>query len=412
MTLTFVVVSGIIEPCLKWRFFMNCLRVVKEISEDRLLVYCTSCKSYFAMDRYEFNRNLNGGDIRSCKFCCRTNFGDYAPYYHQRYGTLRVLAKLWAEYSCYFVCKCDCGTYLIVESSYLTSGYAFSCGCIKRRRLVPEFKGKSEYVLTSEDMENMDKLVCSLPRTLKPKTKVYKLADGETKQEMTLKSLVAQYRFDDIDFESVVEPYPTKVDETEDNATSDEVQEEQSAGIDASNAVDMQSLDGEGAQVGIEEEPELPWDVLKKQTVKEVKPVVTEEESKCEKVVEEPKEISSDGTFDNVTFSISVTTNSVSKKKRIEIRGNFIDVDKVITEAGFVTSKECDISKVAVFMNYSESDLDKMLSLHYTGEGDYFVKLNENSIISDVCMLSGNCLVVFSSRQSDGYLRLIGGLLC
>ena len=391
---------------------MNCLRVVKEISEDRLLVYCTSCKSYFSMDRYEYNRNLNGGDIRSCKFCCRTNFGDYAPYYHQRYGTLRVLAKLWAEHSCYFVCKCDCGTYLKVESSYLTSGYAFSCGCIKRRRLVPEFKDKSEYALTSEDIENMDKLVCSLTRTLKPKKRVYKLADGETKQEMTLKSLVAQYLFDDIDLESAVKPYPAEGDKKEDNAISAEEQEEQSVGIGNSDSVEMQSIDGEDIQVGIEEEPELPWDVPNKQTVKEVKPVVTEEETKCEEVVEEPKEITTEGTSDSVTFSISVTTNSVYKKKRIEIRGNFKGVDKVITEAGFVISKECDISKVAVFMNYFESDLDKMLSLHYTGEGDYFVKLNENNIISDVCMLSGNCLVVFSSRQSDGYLRLIGGLLC
>ena len=391
---------------------MNCLKVVKEISEDRLLVYCTSCKSYFAMDRYEFNRNVNGGDIRSCKFCCRTNFGDYAPYYHQRYGTLRVLAKLWAEYSCYFVCKCDCGKYLIVESSHLTSGYAFSCGCIKRRPLVPEFKDKSEYILTSEDIKNMDKLVCSLPRTLKPKTKGYKLDKEETKQEMTLKSLVEQYHSDDINIEGLVEQHPTKGDATEDNVISDEAQEKQSEGIDTLDSVQTQSLDGEELQVGIEEETELPWGVPKKQTVEEVKQVVVEEKPKCEEVAEELNGITDEGTSNSTTFSLSVTTNSLYEKKRIEIRGNFAGVDKVITEAGFVISKECDISKVAVFMNYFESDLDKMLSLHYTGKGDYFVKLDENNIISDVCMVSDSCLVVFGSKQSDGYLRLIGGLLC
>lgn len=377
---------------------MNCLRVVKEISEDRLLVYCNSCKSYFAMDKYEYNRNLQGGDIRSCKFCCRTSFGDYVPYYHQRYGTLRILAKLWAEYSCYFVCKCDCGTYLTVESSYLTSGYAFSCGCFKRRRLIPEFTDKSAYVLTSEDVINMDRLVCSLPRTLKPKTKVYKLTDSEAKPEITLKSLVAQYSVEG--------------NEAEDDVVPAEVQEETNMGIDTFESVNIHDIKEEVVDMGIEEESELPWDEPKKRTTEEVKPVVVEESPKCEEVVEKTKETLVEGTIGNITFNFSVTTNSLYEVKRVEIRGTFTGVDKVIREAGFVTSKECDISKVAVFMNCFESDLDKMLSLHYTGKGDYFVRLDEHKRISDVCMFEDDCLTVFRSTQSDGYLRLIGGLLC
>ncbi len=376
---------------------MNCLRVVKEISEDRLLVYCNSCKSYFAMDKYEYNRNLQGGDIRSCKFCCRTSFGDYVPYYHQRYGTLRILAKLWADYSCYFVCKCDCGTYLIVESTYLTSGYAFSCGCFKRRRLIPEFTDKSKYVLTSEDVRNMDKLVCSLPK-MQPRTKLYKLTDGEPKHEMTLKSLVARYSVED--------------NEAENNAVSAEVQEEPNMGIDTSESVQIHGIEEEVVDMGIEEEPELPWDAPKKLTVEEVKQVMVEESHKCDEVVGESSEIQTEGTLGNITFNFSVTTNSLYEKKRVEIRGNFTDVDKVIREAGFVTSKECDISRVAVFMNCFESDLDKMLSLHYTGKGDYFVGLDEAKRISDICMFEDDCLTVFRSVQSDGYLRLIGGLLC
>lgn len=377
---------------------MNCLRVVKEISEDKLLVYCNSCKSYFAMDKYEYNRNLQGGDIRSCKFCCRTSFGDYVPYYHQRYGTLRILAKLWAEYSCYFICKCDCGTYLTVESSYLTSGYAFSCGCFKRRRLIPEFTDKSAYVLTSEDVINMDRLVCSLPRTLKPKTKIYKLTDSEAKPEITLKSLVAQYSVES--------------SEAEDDIVPAEVQEESNMGIDTSESVNIHDIKEEVADMGIKEEFELPWDEPKKRTTKEVKPVVVEESPKCEEVVEKSKETRVEGTIGNITFNFSVTTNSLYEMKRVEIRGTFTDVDKVIREAGFVTSKECDISKVAVFMNCFESDLGKMLSLHYTGKGDYFVRLDEHKRISDICMFEDDCLTVFRSTQSDGYLRLIGGLLC
>lgn len=377
---------------------MNCLRVVKEISEDKLLVYCNSCKSYFAMDKYEYNRNLQGGDIRSCKFCCRTSFGDYVPYYHQRYGTLRILAKLWSEYSCYFVCKCDCGSYLTVESSYLTSGYAFSCGCFKRRRLIPEFTDKSEYILTSEDVGNMDKLVCSLPRTLKPKTKVYKLVDAEPKHEMTLKSLVAQYSMESI-----------KMD---DDTISSEVQEESNMGIDTSESLEIGNIKEESFDMGIEEKPELPWDAPEEQTVEASKSTSTEESPKHKEVAEEPVEIADKCTVGNTTFDFSVTINHIYKMKRIEIRGNFTNVDEVINKAGFVTSKECDISSVAVFMNCFESDLDKMLSLHYTGEGDYFVKLDEHKRISDVCMLSKDCLVVFRSKQSDGYLRLIGGLLC
>jgi hypothetical protein len=51
----------------------------------------------------------------------------------QKYGRLTIIEKAQTEGRAKYVCKCDCGTMVVVQSSNLKNGHTTSCGCARKQ---------------------------------------------------------------------------------------------------------------------------------------------------------------------------------------------------------------------------------------------------------------------------------------
>lgn len=108
------------------------LTVIKDSGTDSKKCIC-DCGNEVIVKTY----NLINGNTQSCG-CLqkdRASESNYIPLIGKKFGKLLVVKRVENNrygHICY-LCKCDCGGEIVVDSSHLRNGQTNSCGCIKSK---------------------------------------------------------------------------------------------------------------------------------------------------------------------------------------------------------------------------------------------------------------------------------------
>lgn len=177
------------------------LTVVKKFSNGNLLVRCSNCSTYDVITPEEYSDYLNSNKT-SCKRCAKCKRTRYRMGMHQPYGMLRPLSRLVNKSGLVaYVCKCDCGNFVIRRDSVVNSGYSRSCGCKTGDFYDFEWSGSENYIVTDIDYKSMDKLVSLLGRDLDINAKLCVSSDEVAEQEkansVTMDSLRDKFKHPD-----------------------------------------------------------------------------------------------------------------------------------------------------------------------------------------------------------------------
>lgn len=425
---------------------MSCLTLVKECDNGDVVVRCNSCMSYYTMQKEDFNL-ASALDTDTCKMCSRMRVSKYRSGWHQPYGMLRVLAKVFESSGRKTViCKCDCGKYVVREDSVITCGYSKSCGCFKGKFYGFEFDGTIDYKVTDEDIRCMDAIVSQLGNGLKSAPNSRKSFSVEELLGIDSSCSIESQVKPSITMSALLDKYRIPQEEVEEDLNTVDYSEQSSKYV-------------EQLKSPIEEPVELPWD----ESGEEERIVVTEPDSdfevdieesssfeaedseesdvedvhdeKEEPIIEQPNGITeefeskSDMEEEPVVsdviqrrFSALVETSKGIQKLTIE--GCSVD-ELFLKDNGFVkTDVSLSISVISDFLGaFSSKDLDSVVRCAFgVGAMDCFVRFESpaEKQINSLCLVvedKDNCLnssVMIYSKNTDSRIvnKLMEVLVC
>lgn len=99
--------------------------------------------------------HLRSGRVRSCGCLQREKLieRNYKDITGNRYGKLKVIEEQGVvNKTRYWVCQCDCGNTVFVNTNRLVSGKTKSCGCLSKEKVKERFKKYNTYGQTEDYM--------------------------------------------------------------------------------------------------------------------------------------------------------------------------------------------------------------------------------------------------------------------
>lgn len=418
---------------------MSCLTLVKDCENGDVVVRCNSCMSYFIMQREEFNSALSS-DVDSCKMCSRIKMSKYRSGWHQPYGMLRMLAKVFESSGRKTViCKCDCGKYVIREDSVITSGYSKSCGCFKGKFYGFEFDGELNCKVTDEDIRCMDAFVSQLDTGLKSVPRDRRSFSAEELLGIDSSCNLESKLKPSITMSTLLDRYRAPQEDIEEDLNTVDYDEQSSKYVDET-------------EVSTEEPVELPWDDEGE------KMVVTEQYSDSEVELQESSTFDSEVT-DNLSEEVIHEVKDDEQSSDIAVRSEtYVEEEQVVIDViqrrfsalvetsrgiqkltiegcsvdelflkdnGFVkTDVSLSISVISDFLGaFSSKDLDSVVRCAFgVGAMDCFVRFESpaEKQINSLCLVvedKDNCLnssVTIYSKNTDSRIvnKLMEVLVC
>lgn len=356
----------------------GCLSVVKRFESGKIVVRCNTCMTYNALTDDEYQEYLSDKSD-NCKECSRAMRAKHRVGMHQPYGMLRTVARVVDRSgNVGFVCKCDCGNYIVRRDSVVYCGYSKSCGCKNGNFYNFEWKGDENYTITEEDIKAIDKLVCMLGSDLKVDSKVCVTSATDSTDNtnaVTLESLRERFMSPTVEVSE---------DSAEDVASADE----------STNSVEMgdEGLPWDKPAEGIEEETlseEVVSSVEMQQSVEELK----EDTAELEEIEE--------GHNNNLLIENALRESLVLLDPSKDLKGESITyfnlkldlnldfVFKIISplmeSRGFhqMTGQDKDVSSLVEFLgNLTKDYIDDIVECLYDESCIVLVRKEEGKVVA------------------------------
>ena len=131
------------------------LKAVESTTERRDGCVVWKCQCDCGNICYITSRNLVRGDTKSCG-CIRKEKSDIVGQYFGKLMAIKIVKKKKNRHP-YWLCKCECGNYVIVQQNNLKNGHTKSCGCMQDRHQLKFYKGSCISRLESKRLSKRNK---------------------------------------------------------------------------------------------------------------------------------------------------------------------------------------------------------------------------------------------------------------